>query len=42
MKGSLNISVYLSMKIIFVDPNLVHTLSGNNFFDPNSGAHPWK
>ena len=41
MKGSLNISVYLSMKI-FVDPNLVHNLSGNNFFDPNSGAHPWK
>ena len=40
MKGSLNISALLSMKIILVDPNLVCTLFGNNFFDPNYGAHP--
>ena len=39
-KGSLNISAHLSMKIILVDPNLVPTLFGNNFFDPNYGAHP--
>ena len=31
-----------SLLIILVDPNLVHTLFGNNFFDPNYGAHPWK
>ena len=30
-KGSLNIRVHLSMKIIFVDPNLVCTFFGNNF-----------
>ena len=30
------------MKIILVDPNLVRTFIGNNFFDPNYGAHPWK
>ena len=33
---------HLSMKIILVDPNLMHTYFGNNFFDPNYGAHPWK
>ena len=42
VKGSLNISAHLSMKIILVDPNLVRTFFGNNFFDPNYGAHPWK
>ena len=26
------------MKIILVDPNLVSTFFGNNFFDPNYGA----
>ena len=31
IKGSLNIRVHLSMKIIFVDPNLVCTFFGNNF-----------
>ena len=31
VKGSLNISAHLSMKIILVDPNLVRTLFGNNF-----------
>ena len=30
------------MKIILVDPNLMRTFSGNIFFDPNYGAHPWK
>ena len=30
------------MKIILVDPNLVRTFFGINFFDPNYGAHPWK
>ena len=40
MKGSLNISEHLFMKIILVDPNLVRTFFGNNFFDPNYGAHP--
>ena len=32
------------MKIILVDTNLVRTfvIIGNNFFDPNYGAHPWK
>ena len=39
MKGFLNISVHLSVKIIFVDPNLVRTLLGNNFFGPNSGGN---
>ena len=28
----------MSMKIILVDPNLVRTFFGNNFFDPNYGA----
>ena len=31
MKVSINISAHLSMKIILVDPNLVHTFFGNNF-----------
>ena len=39
IKSSLNISAHLSMKIIFVDPDLVRTFFGNNFFDPNYGAH---
>ena len=30
------------MEIILVDPNLVRTFLGNNFFDPNYSAHPWK
>ena len=30
------------MKTILVDPNSVRTIFGNNFFDPNYGAHPWK
>ena len=30
------------MKTILVDPNLVLTFFGNNLFDPNYGAHPWK
>ena len=30
------------MKKILVDPNLVRTLFGNNFFDPNYGSHSWK
>ena len=30
------------MKIILVDPNLVRSLFGNNFFDPNYGAHTRK
>ena len=30
------------MKIILVEPNLVRTFFGNQFFDPNYGAHPWK
>ena len=38
-KGSLNIIVHLSMKIILVDPNLIHTFFGNNFFDLDY-AHP--
>ena len=42
MKGSLNISVHLSVKIILVDPNLVRTFFGNNFFYPTNGAHPRK
>ena len=42
IKGSLNISVHLFMEIILVDPNLGRTFFGNNFFDPNYGAHPWK
>ena len=32
----------MSMKIILVDPNLVRTPFGNNFFDPNYGVHPRK
>ena len=42
IKGSLNISAHLSMKLILVDPNLVRTFFGNIFFDSNYGAHPWK
>ena len=30
------------MKIILMDRNLVRIFFGNNFFDPNSGEHPWK
>ena len=30
------------MKTILVDPNLVRTFFGNNFFDHNYGAHPRK
>ena len=30
------------MKVIFMDPNLVSTIFGNNFFELNYGAHPWK
>ena len=30
------------MKAILVGPNLVRTFFGNNFFDPNYGAHSWK
>ena len=30
------------MKTILVDPNLVRTFFGNNFLDPNYGAHPWQ
>ena len=40
VKGSLNISVHLSVKIIFMDPNLVRTFLGNFFLDPNYGAYP--
>ena len=40
IKRSLNISAHLSVKIFFVDPNLVRTFFVNNFFDPNYGAHP--
>ena len=42
MKGFLNISAHLSMKIILVDRNLVRTFFRNNFFYPNYDAHPWK
>ena len=35
IKGSLNISAHLSMKIILEDPTLVRIFFGNNFFDPN-------
>ena len=42
MKGPLNLSGHLSMKIILLDPNLVCTFFGNDFFDPNYGADPWK
>ena len=38
MKGSLNISAHLSVKIILVDPNLMRTFFGN-FFDLNCVAH---
>ena len=31
--------VRTSMKIILLDPNLEHKFFGNNFFDPNYGAH---
>ena len=41
-KGSLNINAHLSMKLILVNPNLVHTFWGNIFFDINYGAQPWK
>ena len=37
MKGFLNISAH---KIILVGPNLVRIFLGNNFLDPNYGAHP--
>ena len=40
MEGSLNIIEHMSMKIILVDPNLVRTFLGDNFLDPNYGAHP--
>ena len=40
IKVSLNISAHLSMKIILMDPNLVRTFFGNNFFYPYYGAHP--
>ena len=40
IKGSLNISAHLSMKIILEDPNLVCKFFGNNFFDSNCGARP--
>ena len=36
IKGSLNISAHLSMKIILVDPNIVRILFGNNIY----GEHP--
>ena len=39
IKGSLNITAHLSMKIILVDPNLVGTFFANNSFHPNYGAH---
>ena len=42
IKGPINISAHLSMKIILVDPNLAHTLFGYIFFDPIYGAHAWK
>ena len=40
MKGSLNVSAHMSIKIILVDSNLERTFFGNNLFDPNYGAHP--
>ena len=42
MKGPLNLSGHLSMKVILVDPNLVRTFFGNDFFYPNYGADPRK
>ena len=30
------------MKIFLVDSNLVRTFFGDNFFDPNYSAYPWK
>ena len=30
------------MKTILLDPNIERTFFGNNFFDPNYGAQPWK
>ena len=41
-KGFLTINGHLPIKIILADPDLVCTFSGNKFFDPNYGAHPWK
>ena len=35
----MNIKAHLSMRIILLDHNLVHTFFGNNFFNPNYGAH---
>ena len=35
--GSLDISAHMSMKIVLVDANLVHTFF-EYFFDPNYGA----
>ena len=40
LKGSLIITVDLSLKAILVDPNLVLTFFDNNFFDCYYGAHP--
>ena len=42
IKGSLIISVHLSSKINWVDPYLVLTFFGNNFFDSYYVAHLWK
>ena len=39
IKGPVNISAHLSMKITLMDPNLERTFFGNNFFDPNYDAH---
>ena len=39
---TLNIGAHLSIIKIFVNPNLVRTILGNDFFDPNYAAHPWK
>ena len=41
IKDPINISVHLSMKIILVGPNLVHSFFGSHFY-LNYGAHPWK
>ena len=38
MKGSLNTSAHLPIKNVLVDPYLVCTFFGNNFFDPNYGT----
>ena len=37
---SLDISAHLSMRTILVDPNLVRSFFGNDFFDPNYGVGP--